>query len=185
MIIDNLGNVGIGDFGAVPGNPGFAPAARLHVKGGEVRVEGNVRVVGGAFIDDSTTLNAPDYVFAPDYQLRPLNELAAYIARERHLPEIPSATEIQQQGLQLGEMQMRLLKKIEELTLYTLQQERQHLHHTHTIAAQQRQLTDQADTIATLQQVNQNQQQVVTTLLQKIEALTDRVSQLEATAARP
>ncbi|MBM4259076.1 MAG: hypothetical protein FJ147_24645 [Deltaproteobacteria bacterium] len=65
----------------------------------------------------------PDYVFAPDYKLRPLSELAAYIKQEQHLPEIPSAAMIKQQGMNLSEMQMQLLKKIEELTLYTIQQE--------------------------------------------------------------
>jgi hypothetical protein len=150
-----------------------------------VLVEGNVQVVGGAFIDDGTTLNVPDYVFAPDYQLRPLSEVAAYIARERHLPEIPSAQEIQKQGIHLGEMQMRLLKKIEELTLYTLHQDRQHQEHLETTTAQRQQLAAQTHTITNLQEINKQQQQTVTTLLEKIEALTDRVSQLEAAAAQP
>jgi hypothetical protein len=184
MIIDNLGNIGIGDFGGGLGDPGTPPSARLHVKG-NVLVEGNVQVVGGAFIDDGTTLNVPDYVFAPDYQLRPLSEVAAYIARERHLPEIPSAQEIQKQGIHLGEMQMRLLKKIEELTLYTLHQDRQHQEHLETTTAQRQQLAAQTHTITNLQEINKQQQQTVTTLLEKIEALTDRVSQLEAAAAQP
>jgi uncharacterized coiled-coil protein SlyX len=170
MIIDNLGNIGIGDFGAFPGNPGVAPSARLHVRG-NVLVEGNVQVVGGAFIDDGTTLNVPDYVFAPDYQLRPLSEVAAYIARERHLPEIPSAQEIQKQGIHLGEMQMRLLKKIEELTLYTLHQDRQHQEQTRTIAAQHQ-------TIAALQQT-------VATLHATLENLTTRLGALEHAHTSP
>ena len=116
MIIDNQGNVGIGNFGASPGNPGQAPVSLLHVKG-------DIRVEGGSFIDDGTTLNAPDYVFAPDYKLRPLPQLAAYIEKEQHLPEIPSAQEIKTNGVNLSTFQMQLLKKVEDLTLYTLQQE--------------------------------------------------------------
>ncbi|MBM4257552.1 MAG: hypothetical protein FJ147_16850 [Deltaproteobacteria bacterium] len=143
MLIDRNGNVGIGDFGAAPGNPGTSPLDRLHVKG-------NIRVEGGSFIDDGATLNVPDYVLAPDYQLLPLNQLAAYIAREQHLPGIPSESEIKANGLKLGEMQMRLLKKIEELTLYTLQQE---------------------ETITQLRRQNQAHQDALQMLTTRLEAL--------------
>jgi hypothetical protein len=77
----------------------------------------------GTIKSNGTTLNVPDYVFEPDYKLMPLHELAAYVEREKHLPEIPSAREIKEQGLDLGAMQMQLLRKVEELTLYTLEQE--------------------------------------------------------------
>ncbi len=63
----------------------------------------------------------PDYVFAPDYRLRPLDEVQAFIARHGHLPDIPSANEIAQGGVNLGASQAQLLRKIEELTLYMLQ----------------------------------------------------------------
>ncbi|MGE0822677.1 MAG: hypothetical protein AB7G75_06125 [Candidatus Binatia bacterium] len=111
MIIDRLGNVGIGLTGTNP-----IPIDRLHVNG-------NIRVQNGSFIDDGTTLNVPDYVFEPDYKLMPLRQLASYIEREKHLPEIPPANKIKEHGVNLSAMQMDLLKKIEELTLYTLQQE--------------------------------------------------------------
>ena len=84
--------------------------------GGDLTVQGN-------FISGATTLNVPDYVFGPDYALRPLAEVAAFIGTNRHLPEVPSAAEIAAQGLDMTDMQMRLLKKVEELTLYTLEQE--------------------------------------------------------------
>lgn len=93
------------------------PASLFHVNGGDVRV------TGGSFIDDGVTLNTPDYVFEPGYSLRTLAELKAYIDRERHLPNIPSAAEIKANGLRLGQFQMLLLEKIEELTLYTIQQD--------------------------------------------------------------
>jgi hypothetical protein len=104
MIITNTGRIGIGTL---------APSQLLDVAG-------NVRA--DSFIAGSMTLNVPDYVFAKNYKLRPLSELAAYITKEQHLPEIPSAKEIQQQGININEFQMQLLKKVEELTLYTLQQ---------------------------------------------------------------
>jgi hypothetical protein len=64
-----------------------------------------------------------DYVFAPDYRLQPLKEVAAYIAENHHLPEIPSAAEVKENGVSLGEMQSKLLAKIEELTLHMIQSE--------------------------------------------------------------
>ena len=64
-----------------------------------------------------------DFVFADDYQLRPLSEVKAFIAENKHLPEIQSAQEMQENGVSVSELQTQLLQKIEELTLYILQQE--------------------------------------------------------------
>jgi len=66
----------------------------------------------------------PDYVFSPDYYLRPLDELENYITQNQHLPEIPSSEEVEERGIELGDMQAKLLKKIEELTLYAIGQEK-------------------------------------------------------------
>jgi len=67
----------------------------------------------------------PDYVFAPDYELRSLDEVAAFIQENQHLPEVPSAAEVAERGIDVGEMNMLLLKKVEELTLYILQQQKE------------------------------------------------------------
>ena len=67
----------------------------------------------------------PDYVFADDYELAPLSEVAAFIQAHRHLSEIPSAQVIDQEGLDLGEMEVKMMKKIEELTLYLIAMEKQ------------------------------------------------------------
>ncbi|MBK9542163.1 MAG: hypothetical protein IPO49_07540 [Bacteroidetes bacterium] len=64
----------------------------------------------------------PDFVFKPEYKLMPLHELKQFINQNMHLPEIPSASEVEQSGNSLGEMQTKLLQKIEELTLYLVQQ---------------------------------------------------------------
>jgi hypothetical protein len=62
-------------------------------------------------------------VFEPGYRLRSLKEVKGFIETNGHLPEIPSATEVAEQGLDMAAMQMRLLRKVEELTLYTMQQQ--------------------------------------------------------------
>ncbi len=67
----------------------------------------------------------PDYVFQPGYQLKTLAEVEAYIKTNSHLPGIASATEIGANGQDVGAMQLSLLEKIEELTLYTIEQEKE------------------------------------------------------------
>ena len=64
-----------------------------------------------------------DFVFADDYELRPLSEVKTFIQENKHLPEIKSAQEMQENGVGINELQTQLLQKIEELTLYILQQE--------------------------------------------------------------
>ncbi len=80
--------------------------------------------IPGNFISNGMTLNVPDYVFEDDYKLMPLDELESFIAERRHLPNVPSAKEVKSSGLNMTVMQMKLLEKVEELTLYNLQQEK-------------------------------------------------------------
>lgn len=63
-----------------------------------------------------------DFVFENDYELRTLEEIEKYIAENKHLPGIPSETEVIEDGINLGEMNAKLLQKIEELTLYLIEQ---------------------------------------------------------------
>jgi len=63
----------------------------------------------------------PDYVFEKDYKLPSLEEVKNYIDQNKHLPEVPSAKEMEANGVQLGEMNMLLLKKMEEMTLYMIE----------------------------------------------------------------
>lgn len=63
-----------------------------------------------------------DYVFDSSYQLQPLHQVEKFIQENRHLPEVPSAAEVKKEGVDLGDNQALLLKKIEELTLYIIQQ---------------------------------------------------------------
>ncbi|MDN3588114.1 hypothetical protein QWY86_15630 [Pedobacter aquatilis] len=75
--------------------------------------------------------NWPDYVFDPEYKITPLQRIKTFIIKNKHLPEIPSASDIRQNGLELGEMNKLLLKKIEELTLHLIEKDEQvqALHH--------------------------------------------------------
>ena len=96
------GNVGIGTL---------SPDAKLAVKG-RIHAQEVLVDLGGAV--------APDYVFEKDYDLLSLDEIKTYIDKNKHLPEVPSAKEIEKNGMNLGEMNMLLLKKIEELTLFMI-----------------------------------------------------------------
>ncbi|HEY6504585.1 MAG TPA: hypothetical protein VIZ28_11470, partial [Chitinophagaceae bacterium] len=64
----------------------------------------------------------PDYVFHHNYPLLPLSEVEKFIQQNNHLPEVPSAKEVEENGLDLGDNQATLLKKVEELTLYLIEQ---------------------------------------------------------------
>jgi hypothetical protein len=102
FILTNAGNVGIGT--TTPGSYKLA-------------VEGKI----GAREVNVTTAAWSDYVFHADYKLRPLSEVQQYIEENHHLPEVPSEKEVLANGQNLGEMNVVLLKKIEELTLYVIE----------------------------------------------------------------
>jgi hypothetical protein len=66
--------------------------------------------------------NVPDYVFEPNYKLKTLYEVEEYISKNKHLEGIPSAKEVQQKGyVDIGDLELKLLEKTEELTLYAIQ----------------------------------------------------------------
>jgi len=69
--------------------------------------------------------NWPDYVFKKEHALMPLSELKAYVDKNQHLPEIPSAAEVEKNGQDLGEMNKLLVKKMEEMTLYMIEKDKQ------------------------------------------------------------
>jgi hypothetical protein len=83
---------------------------------------GNVTLQGEIVIKD-WAISVPDYVFAADYNLPGLSELERYIKTYHHLPEVPPAKEVSQTGINVGGFCMLLLKKLEEMSLYVIQQE--------------------------------------------------------------
>jgi hypothetical protein len=85
-----------------------------------LEVAGNIKC--NAVKINNWTIEAPDYVFEKDYQLPSLKSVEKHIAAEKHLPGVPSAADMKKNGVDLSEMNMTLLKKVEELTLYVIEQ---------------------------------------------------------------
>jgi len=87
--------------------------------------QGYKLAVGGSMIAESVKVKLqgawPDFVFAKNYQLPSLQETEQHILAKGHLPGIPSAAEVSKEGIELGEMNKKLLQKIEELTLYLIE----------------------------------------------------------------
>jgi len=69
----------------------------------------------------TTSADWSDYVFAPNYKLMPLTEVEDYVIKNKHLPNVPSASELVESGIDLMKMDAKLLEKIEELTLYMIE----------------------------------------------------------------
>jgi hypothetical protein len=115
---------------------GFVIAPHIGVNGG-LRILSNGRVgigtanpgsfqlgvegtIGAREVNVTAQNPFPDYVFESTYNLLPISQVESFIKVNKHLPEIPSAKEVEANGINLGEMDALLLKKIEELTLYVI-----------------------------------------------------------------
>lgn len=106
LILGNGAKVGIGTS-----NPDEKLTVNGTIHSKEVKVDVSIPV--------------PDYVFDVDYKLTHLDDLKVYINKNHHLPEIPSATQMEKEGINLSVMNTTLLKKVEELTLYLIQKDEQ------------------------------------------------------------
>lgn len=114
MVINHRGQVGIGV--------------------NDVEGDYNLQVAGSVKINSSLSaetiktrqwaIETPDYVFEKDYKLTSLPEVEKFVKANKHLPEIPNDKQFKKDGMNVGEMNMRLLKKVEELTLYAIDQEK-------------------------------------------------------------
>ncbi len=143
-ILNATGNFAIIRGGGGPQFTFESTTGNLAITGGTT---GNVSIPGN-FISNGMTLTVPDFVFADDYELMPLDEVKAFIEKESHLPEVPSAKQVKAEGLNITDMQLKLLQKVEELTLYTLDQH-------DTIRTQQdtiQQLMERLETLESAQQ---------------------------------
>ncbi|GAB6121400.1 hypothetical protein [Dysgonomonas termitidis] len=104
MVITKSGNIGLGTIN---------PQSKLEVNGIIRSKEVKIEATGWS-----------DFVFNKDYNLRPLSEVETHIKKHKHLPEIPSEKEVLENGISVGEIQAKLLQKIEELTLYVIEQDK-------------------------------------------------------------
>jgi hypothetical protein len=105
---------GTGDFIIHKGNVGIGtttPNEKLTVNG----------TIYGKEVKVDLNVPAPDYVFEKDYNLPSLENIQNYIGRHKHLPGVPSAKALEENGINVGGMNMVLLKKVEELTLYVIE----------------------------------------------------------------
>lgn len=105
LVIDGVGNVGMGTL---------SPDQKLTVKG-KIHTE-------EVIVD--LNIPAPDYVFESNYELLPLSEIESYVKQNKHLPEVPSSKDMQENGINLKEINLILLKKVEELTLHLIAMEK-------------------------------------------------------------
>ncbi len=71
------------------------------------------------------TVTGADFVFEDDYDLMSLDEVETFVEKNNHLPGVESAKSMQKNGLEMGEFQIKLLQKVEELTLYAIEQKNQ------------------------------------------------------------
>ncbi|MBL7727718.1 MAG: hypothetical protein JNM68_08535, partial [Dinghuibacter sp.] len=117
------GNTGVGTY---------TPNAKFHVNGAQLIGGNTARIatgyqlsVDGKIIAEEVKVQLstawPDYVFADNYKLRPLEEVEQHIKANKHLPNIPSAAVVEKEGINLGDMNKRLMEKVEELTLYLIE----------------------------------------------------------------
>ncbi|CAM1352759.1 MULTISPECIES: coiled-coil domain-containing protein 30 [Tenacibaculum] len=95
-------------------------------KDGKTRFTNNMAVLGKIESKEIKVTNTPtaDFVFEEDYDLPTLKSIEKHIKEKKHLPEIASAKEMEKNGVNIGDFQIQLLQKIEELTLYTIEQEK-------------------------------------------------------------
>ncbi len=134
--ISTTGNVGIGT--TTPGN----------------KLEVNGKVRSKEVIVEAT--GWPDYVFEADYDLPTLAEIEAFIKANKHLPDVPSAEQVEEQGQHIGEIQKQLLKKMEEMTLYMIE------------------LKKENELLKKEKEVNNAQQERIDQLIKRIEQLESK-----------
>lgn len=104
-----------------------------------------LNVMGGILTDSvrvALSSEWADYVFDENYTLKPLNELEQFIIANKHLPNIPKAAEVKEKGINLAEINIKLLEKTEELTLYIIQQNKQIEQQNKRLEEQQNQIDE-------------------------------------------
>ena len=131
MMIDHTGNVGIGTT---------TPTEKLSVNG---NIKAKKLIV--------TQTGWADYVFDKAYKLMSVDSLSTYINTHKHLPEMPTTKDVQDHGVDVGSNQTLLLKKIEELTLYIIEQHKQMAKQNEQMIQQQKEIVEQNQRIEKLE----------------------------------
>ncbi|HWZ22308.1 MAG TPA: hypothetical protein VNW06_06610, partial [Cytophagaceae bacterium] len=121
------GNVTVGTYAT-------APASKLAVNGtmsigsdGYIPA-GYMLAVNGSLLATEVVVKLrtkwPDYVFSKEYKLMSLGEVEQYIKQHKHLPGLPAASEVETQGMKVGEVNVMMVEKIEQLTLHAIEQQK-------------------------------------------------------------
>jgi hypothetical protein len=132
-------------------NLGGIKTVGINELGGNTLIQGNLEALKVKVT--ATPGSVPDYVFSKDYALRTIPELEEFIKANSHLPNIPNAKEIETNGQNLGEMQLRLLEKIEELTLYLIQENKENSNFKEQITTVQGENTELKNKVQQLESV--------------------------------
>ena len=107
------GSLVVGDPASITAGTPFPSGYKLYVTDGILTEKLKVGL--------KSTSDWADFVFSPQYKLMPLDSVESYIKENNHLPDVPSAEEVKNSGIDVAEMDATLLQKIEELTLYVIQ----------------------------------------------------------------
>ncbi len=142
----------------------------LHNKGNQT-ISGNFAVVGKIESKEIVVTKTPtaDFVFKSDYELPSLDFVEKHIKENKHLPEIASAKEMKQNGVNVAKFQIKLLQKIEELTLYTIAQNKEIQSQKEKIVL----LKEQNSRIETLEKENK----ILKSLLERVHKLEEEIKE--------
>lgn len=116
FFVNNDGKVGIGTA-----TPDYALTVNGIISADSIRINGGIKTKSV----EVTLTGWPDYVFGDDYELISLKDVEEFINKNKHLPGIPSEKEVLSNGIELGNMNKLLLEKVEELTLYVIDLQKQ------------------------------------------------------------
>jgi hypothetical protein len=167
ILIDNVGSGqsyyqanSFHQFQGTSGNPILTMFNGGSVAIGTTDPKGYKLAVAGDAIAESMTVdlqaNWPDYVFKKDYSLPLLSEVKAYIDQNQHLPGVPTAGQLSKTGINLGEMNALLMKKVEELTLYLIEKDKQDKEKEAKLQSQQKQIDELKQQITNIMAAQKN-----------------------------
>lgn len=106
--------------GSGQGQPSFTTGLVIQPQG--ITVPGDINLTGSLI---TPVKSFPDYVFSSGYKLSPLSDVEKFIQKNKHLPDVPSAEKVSRDGMDLVQMNLILMRKVEELTLYVIEQQKQ------------------------------------------------------------